>query len=200
MVPGGRPVPGGGPGQDAFTYSGNYYLYFHGGYIMVDANGDGIDVNGAIEMTGGIVLVSGPTEQMNGAVDYDASFTMTGGLLVAAGSSGMAQAPGVSSGQSSVLIYLDAIQPAGALVHIQNSAGEDILTFSPTKVYQSIALSSPELVNGETYEIYIGGISTGTVNDGLYEGGTYTPGAQYSSFTSSSVVTTVGTGGNRRRP
>jgi hypothetical protein len=196
--PGGR--PGMGPGQDAFTYSGSYYLYIHGGYIVVEAAGDGIDVNGAIEMTEGIVLVSGPTEQMNGAVDYDAWFNMTGGFLVAAGSSGMAQAPGASSSQSSVLIYLTSAQPAGTLVHIQNSAGENILTFAPAKEYQSIAVSSPGLVNGATYELYIGGSSTGAVSDGLYQDGTYAPGAQYTSFTISGMATTIGTGGNRFRP
>ena len=40
---GGR--PGRGPGQDAFsTASGNYFLYIHGGYVVVEASGDGIDV------------------------------------------------------------------------------------------------------------------------------------------------------------
>lgn len=191
---------GGGPGRDTFTYTGDYYLYINGGYVVVDALGDGIDVNGAIVMTDGIVLVNGPTEQMNGALDYDGGFKISGGLLVAAGSAGMAQTPDASSGQSAALIYLDATQPAGALVHIQNSAGEDILTFAPTKNYQSIAFSSAELVNGETYQIYLGGSSTGIATDGFYQGGTYTPGAQFTSFTVSGIVTTIGAGGNRHRP
>ena len=61
--------------------------------MQVEADGDGIDINGAIEMTGGVVVVNGPTEQMNGALDHDASFNMTGGTIVATGSSGMAMAP-----------------------------------------------------------------------------------------------------------
>jgi len=198
MGRGGRPMPGGAPNQDAFTYSGNCYLYIHGGYTVVDANGDGFDINGAIAMTDGVVIVNGPTQQMNGALDYDAGFKMTGGFIVAAGSSGMAQAPGAYSSRYSVLIYLNATQPAGALVHIQDSAGKDILTFAPTKVYQSIAFSSPDLVKGATYDIYIGGRSSGAVTDSLYKGGTYTPGARYTSFAVSNMVTTVGSGGNRR--
>lgn len=199
---GGWPAPGGGPGQDAFAASGNYYLYINGGYVAVEASGDGIDSNGTIEMTDGVVLVNGPTEQMNGPLDH-AGFTMTGGYLVAAGSAGMAQAPGQTSSQYSVLIYLESTQPAGTLVHIQNSAGEDILTFAPTKEYQSIAFSSGDLVDGETYTIYTGGGSTGTVTDGLVQGGTYTPGTEYTSFTVSGVITTVGSGGGglpRQRP
>lgn len=89
------------------------------------------------------------------------------------------------------LIYT-ATQPAGTVVHIENSEGDAILTFAPTKDYQSIAFSSPELVNGETYAVYAGGSSTGTATDGLYQDGMYTPGAQYTSVTLSGVVTTVG--------
>jgi hypothetical protein len=199
MMMGGR--PGGRPGQETFNYTGSNYLYVNGGYTVVEADGDGVDVNGAIEMKAGTLLVSGPTEQMNGALDYDAGFKLTGGLLVAAGSSGMAQAPDASSTQPSVLIYLAATQPAGTLIHVQNSAGQDILTFAPTHDYQSVAFSSPQLVNGETYTVFVGGSSTGTATDGLYQGGTYTPGIQLATFTVSSAVTLVGTGGmGGRRP
>ena len=72
MAPGGGQRPGGGPGQEVFAYSGDYFLYINGGYAVIEAAGDGIDVNGAIEMTAVVVLVNGPTEQMNGALDYDA--------------------------------------------------------------------------------------------------------------------------------
>ena len=190
--------PGGGPGADFFDYSGNYYLYINGGYVVVDADGDGVDVNGAFQMTGGTVLVNGPTEQMNGPLDYDGGFNITGGMLVAAGSAGMAQVPGESSGQNSLLVYFGTTIPAGTMVHLQNSAGEDVLTFIPTKNYQSLAFSSPDLVDGETYTIYVEGSSTGTAVDGLYQDGTYTPGTEVDTFKVSSVVTTVGSGGGRR--
>ncbi len=186
---------GGMPGRDAFTGSTSNYLYINGGYIAVQANGDGIDVNGAIAMTDGILLVNGPTQQMNGALDYDAGFNMTGGLLVAAGSSGMAQAPDESSTQYSLLVNLTATQPAGTLVHIENNTGEEILTFAPSKPYQSLAFSSPELTSGETYKITLGGSSSDTVQDGLYQGGAYTPGTEYGSFTISSKVTMLGADG-----
>jgi hypothetical protein len=193
---GGR--PGQGSDQETFTYTGDYYLYINGGTLIVDAAGDGLDANGAIEMTGGVVLVNGPTENMNGAMDYDGGFNMAGGLLVAAGSAGMSQAPGAYSSQSSVLINYNAVQPAGTIVHIQNSAGESILTFAPTKSYQSIALSSPELASGETYTIYTGGSATGTATNGWYQDGGYTPGAEYTQFTVSAVVTTIGNTGRFR--
>ncbi len=191
MGPGGRP----GGQQDTFNSSSATFLHINGGYIAVDARGDGVDVNGAAEMTDGILVVNGPTENGNGALDYDAGFNMTGGWLVAAGSAGMAQTPGSYSAQNSLLVYLGSPQPAGTLFHIQNSAGEDILTFAPGKQYQSVAFSSPNLVSGETYTIILGGSSSGTVIDGLYQGGSYTAGTAYESFTITSVVTQVGSGG-----
>jgi hypothetical protein len=191
-APGGGPGRGGGPGQDVFTYSGDNYLYINGGYVVIDAAGDGLDVNGAIEMTDGVVIVNGPTERMNGALDYDASFKITGGFLVAAGSAGMAQAPSESSTQASVLLNFDSTLRAGTLVHIQSAEGSEILAFSPTKDFQSIAFSSSALVSGSTYEVTTGGSATGTVQDGLYRDATVAAGDPYTSFTVSGMVTRVG--------
>jgi len=189
---GGGPGGRGGSGQDSFAASGDYFLYINGGSIVVDAIGDGIDVNGTIEMTGGFVLVNGPTEQMNGALDYDGLFTITGGFFVAVGSAGMAQAPGTTSSQYSLLLNLDSMEGPGTLIHIQASDGTGLLTFAPTKLYQSIAFSSPDFVAGVSYDVYIGGTSDGTLTDGLYQGGTYTPGTLYTSFTISDIVTAIG--------
>jgi len=180
--------------------AGAYHLYLHGGTIAIDAEGDGIDANGSITMTGGVVLVHGPTNQGNAAIDYDGTFDISGGLLVAAGSAGMAQAPSASSTQNSVLVRFGGMgqggtQPAGTLVHIQDSAGEEVVTFAPSKAYQSIVVSSADLLMGSAYTVYLGGSSTGTVSDGLYTGGTYTPGTEYAGFTVNSPVTIVGGGG-----
>lgn len=189
--------------------SGDNNLYVNGGYIAIDAMGDGLDINGTVDMTAGVVIVNGPTSNGNGALDYLGAFNISGGFLVAAGSSGMAQAPSASSTQYSVMHTFSSPQTAGTLVHIETEDGEEILTFVPTKTYQSVVLSSPELENGSTYIVYSGGSSTGTVADGLYSGGTYTAGAQVTSLTISSMVTGAGSfgggfpggpGGGRRQP
>jgi hypothetical protein len=171
--------------------SGNCYLYINGGYIFVNALGDGLDINGSIEMKGGTVIVHGPTSNMNGPIDYDASFNMTGGYIVAAGSSGMAQAPSITSTQYSLLITYRSVITAGSLFHIQNSSGDDILTFMPLRAYQSVSFCSPKLTNNSSYDIYLGGSSSGIAADGLFEGGTYSGGTKSTSFTISNVVTTI---------
>lgn len=182
---------GGRPGQTTTSSSGTYYFYLYGGYVFIDADGDGLDVNGTAVMTDGTFLINGPTSNSNGALDYTNSFTISDGLLIAAGSSSMAQAPGSSSEQYSVLITFRSTQSAGKLIHVESSDGTGILNYAPTKKFQSIAFSSPDLVKGTTYDIYIGGSSTGTETDGLYTDGTYTAGDNYTSFTVSSVVTKV---------
>jgi hypothetical protein len=197
-VVGGNEAPAnGGPGQNNFAVSGTSYLHINGGYIAVDATGDGIDVNGPIEMTGGVVIVNGPTGNMNGALDYLGSFRITGGYLIAAGSSGMAQGPSTSSTQYSVMLTLPSVMPAGTMVHIESEGGEEILTFLPTKAYQSVVFSASDLQNGATYVVYTGGSATGTVADGLSSGGTYTPGTKVTSFTISGIVTNAGSAGNK---
>jgi hypothetical protein len=184
----------GRPGQGNFASSGNNHLYINGGYVYIDANGDGMDVNGSVDMTAGVVIINGPTNNNNGALDH-MGFKITGGYLLAAGSSGMAQAPDTSSTQYSVMYNFSSIQSAGTLFHIRTEGGEGVLTFAPTKTYQSVVLSSPELADNSTYLVYTGGSSTGAVTDGLYSGGSYNAGTQVTSFTISGVVTTVGSPG-----
>jgi len=191
---GGGGEMGGRGGMGDFGSSDNY-VYIHGGYLFMDAGGDGLDSNGNFEMTDGIVLVNGPTNNGNGPLDYMSSFKVSGGFLVAVGSAGMAQAPSTDSSQYSVMQILNNMQAAGTLVHIETTSGEDVLTFLPTKEYQSVVFSSPELQNGESYVVYTGGSSNGTPVDGLYTDGNYTPGTQAASFTITSIVTGGGGGG-----
>jgi hypothetical protein len=169
-------------------------FYIKGGYIYINAAGDGIDIGGSIEMTDGTVIVNGPTSSADGALDFT-DFNIKGGTIIAAGSSGMAQSLSTSSGQYSVMITYSSSQSANTLVRIESSSGEDIVTFAPAKTYQSFVFSSPVLKKGETYTVYSGGSSTGTAVDGMYTGGIYSGGTKYTDFTVSSIVTTIGSGG-----
>jgi hypothetical protein len=128
-----------GAGAGART-AGNNTLTISGGRMVVDSGGDGLDVNGSATMTGGTVVVNGPSGRGNSAVDYDGTFNLSGGTLVAAGSSSMLRAPTASGSQGSLLRTF-ATQAAGTLVHIRSSDGQAVLTFAPTKVFQSILFS-----------------------------------------------------------
>ena len=192
-IAGGKDASGVRPG-DTFN-SGIYYLAVNGGYLFVDiyGDGDGIDANGAITMTGGQVIVSGSPTLMNCAIDHDGPFNMTGGFILGVGSTGTriapAQGPSSTSTQYALLLNLNYSLPAGTLIHLQTGSGAEVFTFSPTRSYKSIAFSSPALTKGTTYDVYYNGSSTGTLKDGLYTGGTYTPGTKYTSFTITTIIT-----------
>jgi hypothetical protein len=181
-----------GPGPPPGTgRSGSNPFYMRGGYVYADANGDGLDVNGPIEMTGGTIIIDGPTANDNGALDYLGTFQMTGGYLLAVGSSGMAQAPSRTSPQNTIGILFSSAQAAGTLVHVQSASGDDILTFRPAKRYQAVVLSSPLITRASGYSLYVGGSSTGTEKDGLFSGGTYHGGTRKATFDVSSALTVV---------
>jgi hypothetical protein len=96
-----------------------------------------------------------------------------------------------------ILAGVDITSQSSAPIYVANAekvilnlaAGKDVLTFLPTKEYQSVLISSPELQNGESYVVYTGGNSTSTPVDGLYKDGDYTPGTKVASFTIVSIVT-----------
>ncbi|HWK23623.1 MAG TPA: carbohydrate-binding domain-containing protein [Ureibacillus sp.] len=164
-------------------------LSIHGGYIYVNAAGDGLDSNGSITMTGGTVIVNGPTENMNGALDYDESFKMNGGLLIAAGSSGMAMATSDESSQGTILMTYPETQEAGTVLQLEDSKGNAIVTFAPEKDYQTVVISSPQLEKDGTYTLSTGGTATGTETDGLFTDNIYKNGKLEVEFTLSDTVT-----------
>ncbi|MFS0777889.1 carbohydrate-binding domain-containing protein [Neobacillus sp. 3P2-tot-E-2] len=164
-------------------------LSISGGTVTVNAAGDGLDSNGSIQMTDGTVLVSGPTDNGNGSLDYDQSFEMTGGFLIAAGSAGMVQATSEQSTQNAIVMTYPDTQAAGTLLHVEDSDGNTVATFAPEKDYQAVFISSPNLEKDKDYTLYSGGTSTGEEADGLYSDGTYNGGTKVVEFTISDSVT-----------
>ncbi|MDQ0061717.1 carbohydrate-binding domain-containing protein [Paenibacillus harenae] len=170
-------------------------LVISGGTLNVDSQGDGLDANGSIEMSGGTVIVNGPTNSGNGSLDYDGTFVMTGGFIVSAGSSGMVQATADTSTQPGILMTFTQAQQTGTLVHLEDSDGNAIMTFEPTKSYQAVFVSSPDLKQNGSYTLYSGGKSTGTAANGLYEGGSYEGGTKVITFENATIVTWVNESG-----
>lgn len=152
---GGHGGPGGGdrPGMGNFTNSYGE-IYISGGYIYVNASGDGIDSNGIVEISGGITLVSGPTNNGNGAFDYENNATVSNGTLIALGSSGMAQS--VKSDTQGVLGFNMSTQNAGTSLVITDEVGDLVIAFTGEKQYQCAVISSPDIKTGETYTVIVG--------------------------------------------
>lgn len=130
-------------------------ILISGGEIHIDAYGDGIDSNGSLTVTGGRVFVSGPVDNLNGALDYDGTARITGGILVAAGSSGMAMNFGEASTQGTILVHLSH-QEAGTEIVLRDSKGGELVAYAPPKGFSSVVVSCPELVKEGVYTISAG--------------------------------------------
>lgn len=164
-------------------------LLIEGGYLYVNADGDGLDSNNTMEMTGGTVIVYGPTNSGNGSLDYANSFNVEGGMLIAVGSSGMAQGISDSSSQNAIMMTFDEVQEAGTTIYVGDNDGQQIIALEPEKEYQTVIISSPELKTDESYTIRSGGAISGEKIDGLYEEATYKDGLISVDFTLSKVMT-----------
>jgi uncharacterized membrane protein len=144
---------GGKGGGAAMQNDTNVYVSISGGIININANGDGLDSNGNLYISGGTVTVSGPTNSGNGALDYNGSADVSGGTVVIAGSTGMAQSFSETSTQASLLYNLTSSCAAGTEVKLTDASGNTVASYTPDKAYQSVVISTPDLVQGSTYTL-----------------------------------------------
>jgi hypothetical protein len=158
---------GGGGGEDV----GDFSWVVTGGTLVVDSQGDGLDSNGTASISGGSVVVNGPEQGGNGALDVNGTFDVTGGVLLAAGSSGMAVAPSTDSEQAWLSATLDSTVAAGTTLQVVDSGGKVVATFVTSKSMQSLVFSSNKITSGKEYKIYSGGTASGTSIGGLAASG-----------------------------
>lgn len=92
--PGGGWNPGGPGGQGGTSASSDYSINIYGGDVYVNVDGDGLDSNGDLNLSGGYVVVWGQKSGGdNEPLDCDGSLTINGATVFAAGSSSMMTSP-----------------------------------------------------------------------------------------------------------
>jgi hypothetical protein len=174
------------------------YIEINGGTIFCSAsNNDGIDSNGTITINGGTVISYGTNVPEEG-LDCDSNtFKITGGTVIGIG--GASSTPTSSVCTQRCLLYGTSGSAVSSYLRIEDASGNDVLTFKLGRTYTSnltFCISSPKLQANATYQLYTGGsISGGTSFHGLYADATYTKGTSLTSFTASSMVTTLGSTG-----
>ena len=177
---------GGRPGQGGFS-SSTGEISISGGYILINAAGDGVDSNGPITLSGGVVLVSGPTNSGNGAFDCDGTATVTGGYLLALGSNGMAQGFSSAQNQGAALCTFSS-QQGGKNFAVCDANGNVVISFTPSKNYASAAITAPGIQLNETYTVVVGGTLSAADENGFASSGTVTGGTTLGTFTMTSLV------------
>lgn len=145
-------------------------LIINGGDISITAGTDAYDSNGTITMTGGNAIIYGGGFP-DGCADCDTNnFTITGGTLAAVGGCTSSPTASTSTQCSAVLSGPTSVN---AVVSIKNSAGTEIFKFTAKKTGATLLFTSPSLLKGQTYTMYVNGASTRT-------------------FTTNSMVTSAG--------
>ena len=129
-----------------------------GGVLTVKAGGDGIDSNGDLIISGGTVVVDGPSDGGNAPIDYDGKGVISGGTVFVSGDSGMFQSLNDSgSTQNSIVYYLSDTQAAGTKVAVADSKGNVIYeNNSTTQAFNTVLFSAADLKSGENYTVTVG--------------------------------------------
>lgn len=129
------------------------HIIISGGTITVDASGDGLDSNGTIYVSGGTLIVYGPTTGVDTGLDADGGILIDGGNVFVASSKEMLEIP-ASNSKSNVLVYGVNTVPAGSEIILTNADGGEMVRITLKKQAQAIILSTPELATNGTYSLY----------------------------------------------
>lgn len=140
-----------------------------GGKVYINADGDGLDSNGSILISGGETYINGPTNDGNGALDMGASGSITGGILVAVGSSGMAE---TLESDAQGVIQVNVSGNAGDKIVLSDSSNTEILSWTADKKFSNVVISTPAIKENGTYKLTVGG----TTNEVTLDGFTYSEG------------------------
>lgn len=179
---------GGGVGQA----DSSCLIQINGGYVVVDSVGDAIDSNGNVEVTGGVLLVSGPTSDGDGAFDYDGSATISGGTVLMVGSTGMAQS---FTGGTQAFAMTSASGEAGQSVCVVDGSGNVVASFTATKRFGMVLTSSPAFAEGGEYALVIGGEVANANADGYTDSSTVSGGSETAITASCTASAGMGSAG-----
>lgn len=144
-------------GFNGMNDNSNCSITISSGNIYIQAGGDGIDANGTLEITGGNIIVCGPTVGDTSTLDYDKTATISGGSFIGTGASSMAQS--FSDATQGVIALQVGNQVANTTITLYDQNGNEILSHTPQLDYQIIIISNASLKANETYRIQVGNIN-----------------------------------------
>lgn len=141
--------------ENPFEVNSASEIRIEGGDIYINAEGDGMDSNGSIVVTGGIVKIDGSENGGNGALDYVGTFDVSGGSVIAVGAANMAQGISDSSSVYGIMMTCDTQISSGVPVTLVDEQGE-VLQYTPAKKYNSVVIADSRLEQGKNYTLKIG--------------------------------------------
>ncbi|MDY6317022.1 MAG: carbohydrate-binding domain-containing protein [Oribacterium sp.] len=153
-------------GKGSLTVNGGYCdgihskdtLIIESGTLKVTATEHGINGKDSLTINGGSIIVYGPENSGNSAIDYNGTGVITGGEILTTGMSGrMADTFSEGSTQSYIVYYTTSTEDAGTSIEIVDADGNTIYEDDGTeKKFNMVIYSSDDLKTGNTYTVKVG--------------------------------------------
>ena len=180
-------------------------MIINGGEIFaLSMNNDGLDSNGPVTISGGLVITAAARGGMEGGIDCDRyPMSIKGGTVLSFG--GRGSSPSANSSTKPSIVYYGRLSQN---IRIMGPDNKELITVKmPIASSESLIFTSPQLKTNSTYTLLTGGtISGGKEVNGIVTGSTYSNGTELAKITISSMVNISGSssggygfpGGGRR--
>ena len=162
-------------GKGSLTVNGGYCdgihskdtLVIESGTLKVTATEHGINGKDSLTINGGSIIVYGPENSGNSAIDYNGTGVITGGEILGVITGGEILTTGMSgrmadtfsegSTQSYIVYYTTSTEDAGTSIEIVDADGNTIYEDDGTeKKFNMVIYSSDDLKTGNTYTVKVG--------------------------------------------
>ena len=148
---GGMPGGGGGGTFEVIDAAINV----SGGHVTVNAEGDGIDSNGVTTLSGGTLIVNGPSQGGNAALDTNGDLLLNGATVLSGSTADMFEAPSNNSTSGYLKLTNSSGFEQGSTVQVADSSGKVVANYKVTKSnVQLVLVSSSSIVKGQSYTAY----------------------------------------------
>ena len=152
----GQPPQGGMPGGGGGTFEVvDAAINVSGGHVTVNAEGDGIDSNGVTTLSGGTLIVNGPSQGGNAALDTNGDLLLNGATVLSGSTADMFEAPSTKSTGGYLKLTNSSGFEQGSTVQVADSSGKVVANYKVTKSnVQLVLVSSSSIVKGQSYTVY----------------------------------------------
>ena len=151
----GQPPQGGMPGGGGTFEVVDAAINVSGGHVTVNAEGDGIDSNGVTTLSGGTLIVNGPSQGGNAALDTNGDLLLNGATVLSGSTADMFEAPSTNSTSGYLKLTNSSGFEQGSTVQVADSSGKVVANYKVTKSnVQLVLVSSSSIVKGQSYTVY----------------------------------------------
>lgn len=152
----GQPPQGGMPGGGGGTFEVvDAAINVSGGHVTVNAEGDGIDSNSVTTLSGGTLIVNGPSQGGNAALDTNGDLLLNGATVLSGSTADMFEAPSTNSTSGYLKLTNSSGFEQGSTVQVADSSGKVVANYKVTKSnVQLVLVSSSSIVKGQSYTVY----------------------------------------------